>query len=76
MRSLAVVTIGVDAEHIFEMAAVEDQQPVETFAADHSDKAFAIAFAFGERTGAFTIRMRSLPKIRRRSRCTCYRGRG
>jgi hypothetical protein len=30
MRLLAVVVIDVDAEHVFEVAPVEDQQPVET----------------------------------------------
>ena len=45
MRPLAVVMIDVDAQHAFEVTAVEDQQPVETLDT-HSSNA-AIAFAFG-----------------------------
>jgi hypothetical protein len=40
MRPLPVVVVDVDAEHAFEMSAVEDQQPVETFRADAADEAF------------------------------------
>ena len=29
--------VGVDAEHMFKVAAVKDQQPVETFAAERSE---------------------------------------
>src|ERR1035441_5161708 len=29
VRALAVVVLGVDAEHVFEVTAVEDQQPVQ-----------------------------------------------
>jgi hypothetical protein len=39
MRPLMVVMVGVSAEHPFEVAAVEDQQPVQTFGADGSDEA-------------------------------------
>lgn len=39
MWSLSVVVVDVDAEHAFEVAAVEDQQPVETLATHRADKA-------------------------------------
>ena len=63
MRPLAVVVIHVDPEHTFEVSAIEDQQPVSR----HSPrtvrtKRSAIAFAFGARTGVFTIRIPPLRK--------------
>src|SRR6266496_710564 len=39
MRPLAVVMVDVDAEHAFEVASVEDQQPVEALRTDCSDEA-------------------------------------
>ena len=39
MWSLRVVVLDVDAQHALEVAAVEDQQPVEALAADGSDEA-------------------------------------
>src|SRR5438876_1738652 len=39
MGSLAVVVVGVDAEHPFEVTAVEDQQPVETLGTHSADEA-------------------------------------
>ncbi len=61
MRPFAVVVVDVDAEHAFEVSAVEDQQPVETLGTHGSDEALsAIAFAFGARTGVLTIWMPSL----------------
>ena len=39
MRPLAVVMGHVGAQHVFEVAAAEDQQPVETLAADGADEA-------------------------------------
>ena len=77
MRPLGVVVVDVDAQHPFEVASVQDQQPVETVGAHGADEAFgAIAFAFGARTGVFTIRIRRCGRPRRRSRCICGRGRG
>jgi hypothetical protein len=38
MRPLRVVVVDVDAETAFEVAAVEDQQPVETLRTDGSDE--------------------------------------
>jgi hypothetical protein len=40
MWPLAVVVVDVDAEHVFEVALVEDQQPVEALRTDCSDEAF------------------------------------
>jgi hypothetical protein len=54
--SLTVVVVDVDVKHALEVAAVEDQQPVETLGAHRADERSAIAFAFGARTGVFTIR--------------------
>src|SRR5437879_6195788 len=39
MRPLAVVMVDVDAQHAFEVAAVEDQQPVETLGTHRADEA-------------------------------------
>jgi hypothetical protein len=39
VRSMAVVVVGVDAEHALEVAAVHDQEPVETLSADGADEA-------------------------------------
>jgi len=39
MRPFAVVMVDVDAEHAFEVASVEDQQPVEALRTDCSDEA-------------------------------------
>src|SRR5215207_3428867 len=39
MGSLAVVVVGVDAEHAFEVTAVEDQQPVETLGTHGANEA-------------------------------------
>jgi hypothetical protein len=47
MWTLAVVVVDVDAENMLEMAAVEDQQPVEALRAEVRTKRSAIAFAFG-----------------------------
>ena len=36
---MAVVVIGVDAEHAFEVATARDEEPVEAFASDGADEA-------------------------------------
>jgi hypothetical protein len=38
MRPLRVVVLDEDAQDAFEVAAVEDQQPVQAFGADGSDE--------------------------------------
>jgi hypothetical protein len=54
--------VGVDAKDVLEMAAVKDQEPVEALRVDGANESFSIAFAFGARTGVFTIRIPSLRK--------------
>jgi hypothetical protein len=43
VRPLGVVVVDVDADDAFEVATVEDQQPVETFRTDGSDEALGEA---------------------------------
>lgn len=40
MRPLAVVVVDVDAEHVFEVAAVENQQPVQALRVDGANEPF------------------------------------
>jgi hypothetical protein len=40
VRPLAVVVVDVDAKDVFKMAAVENQQPVQTLRPDGPDEAF------------------------------------
>ena len=47
MRPLAVVVVDVDAEHAFEVTAVEDQQPVQTLGTYAPDEAFRDRVCFG-----------------------------
>jgi hypothetical protein len=42
MWALAGVVGRVDVEHVFELAAAEDQQPVETLGSDGADEAFGV----------------------------------
>ena len=37
MRPVLVVVAAVDAEHVFEVASAEDQDPVETVGSDRAD---------------------------------------
>jgi hypothetical protein len=46
MRPLGVVVVHVDAQHPFEVAAVQDQQPVETVGARGADEAFCDRVSF------------------------------
>jgi hypothetical protein len=58
MRPLRVVVVDEDAQHALEVAAVKDQEPVTRHSARTvRTKRSAMAFAFGARTGVFTIRM-------------------
>jgi hypothetical protein len=45
MRPLSVVVLDVDVQDALELAAVEDQQPVQTFRANGLTKRSAMAFA-------------------------------
>jgi hypothetical protein len=38
MRPLGVVVLDIDAEHSLEVAAVENEQPVEAFRANGADQ--------------------------------------
>jgi hypothetical protein len=57
MRPVAVVMVDEDPEHPFEMAAVGDQEPVETLGSHGADE------AFGDRVGK-RRRLRSMPSLR------------
>ena len=52
---MAVVVVDVDMQDSFEVAAVEDRQPVEALGAHGSDEALGDAFVSGERTGVLMI---------------------
>ena len=55
VRPLAVVMVDVDAEHAFEVAAVEDQQPVETLGTHGSDEALGAASECNRRYRAWNF---------------------
>ena len=42
MRAFAVVVLSVDAQDLFEVAARDDQQPVETLVADGTDESLRV----------------------------------
>jgi hypothetical protein len=60
MRPLAVVVVDVDAEHVFEVTPVEDQQPVQGFGAHRSDEALRHRVRLRGPHWVFTIRIPSL----------------
>ena len=39
---MAVVMVGIDAKHVFKLAAAEDEQPVEALATDAADPALGV----------------------------------
>ena len=51
VQALEVVVSRVGTKHVFEMAAAEDQRPVEGLGADGADERSAWAFAPGARIG-------------------------
>jgi hypothetical protein len=51
------------SQHCREMAAVDDQYPVEQFAAEGSDPSFGDRVRLGARTGVRRIRILSLAKM-------------
>ena len=51
MRPLPVVVVDVDTEYPFEVAAVEDQKPVETLGTRGSDEAFGDCVRLGRPDG-------------------------
>jgi hypothetical protein len=48
---LAVVVLAVNAQDAFQVAAAEDQQPVETFGADGADEALGVGVRLGRAHG-------------------------
>src|SRR5947207_14446201 len=62
MRSRAVVVTDVDAEDLVELAAADDQYPVEALAVNTAHPALHEAFAFGARTGVRMTLMFSLSR--------------
>jgi hypothetical protein len=68
VRPVLVVMRDVRREGALEVAPAEDQQSIETLAAEGPDPAFACARAFGARTGALIKRMPSERKISSNSR--------
>jgi hypothetical protein len=45
MGLVRVVVIDEDVEHVLEVAAVEDQEPVEAFSAGGADEALCFRFS-------------------------------
>jgi hypothetical protein len=42
VRSVLVVVLAVDAEHVFEVPSTEDQDPVEAVGADRANPALGV----------------------------------
>jgi hypothetical protein len=57
MRPVFVVVLDVAAEDVFELAAADDQSPVEALAADAADEALGVGV--GERRRLRSIRLLS-----------------
>jgi hypothetical protein len=60
VRALAVVVGHVAGEHVFEVAAADDQQPVEALGSDGADEPFGIGVRLWRRIGVRITRIRSL----------------
>ncbi len=60
MRALAVVELDVAPQARFDVAAAEDEEPVETLGADGADEPLGVGVRLGARTGVGTTRMPSL----------------
>jgi hypothetical protein len=56
----AVVMLAVGAQHLFEVAAAEDQQPVETLGPDGADEALGVRVRLGCRIGVWITLIASL----------------
>jgi hypothetical protein len=61
VRPPVVVMVNVNAEHVLELAAADNEEPVETLSADAADPAFDVRVRVG-RTGARMILTPSLAK--------------
>jgi hypothetical protein len=64
VEPVLVVVAAVDAEHVLEMAAAEDEDPVETPGAERAHPALGWAFALGAWTG---VRITLIPSVRKTS---------
>ena len=64
VRTLAVVVVDVGVEHPLELAAPDDQQPVEALVSAVRTQRSANALAFGARIGVLTM---SAPSVRKTS---------
>jgi hypothetical protein len=64
VRALAVVMRRVDAEHPLEVAAAQDQQPVETFGADGANEALGVRVCLWR---ADRVRITLIPSLRKTS---------
>jgi hypothetical protein len=62
VRPVAVVVLDVGPEQALDLSAVDDQEPVETFAPQVPTKRSAWAFALGAQIG---VRMISIPSPRK-----------
>jgi hypothetical protein len=60
MRPVAVVVVGVDAKHGFEMSPGEREHPVQALAAQRARDRSAIAFVWSARIG---VRITSIPLV-------------
>jgi hypothetical protein len=68
MGPVRVVVIDEDVEHVLEVMAVEDQEPVEAFSAGGADEALGDRVRLRARTGVLMISMPSLAKTASKSR--------
>jgi hypothetical protein len=64
VRPMGVVVLNVDSEHLLEVAATDDQQPVQTPSAHRPDPALSVSVRVGARTG---VRSTSAPSEQNRS---------
>jgi hypothetical protein len=64
VRPMGVVVLNVDSEHVLEVAASEDQQPVQALSAHRPDPALSVSVRVGGRTG---VRSTSAPSEQNRS---------
>jgi hypothetical protein len=64
VRPVSVVMGGVGAEHLLEVAAVDDQDPVEALAAEGADPTLGVRIRIRSSMG---VRMILMPSLRKTS---------